>query len=217
VPHSIDYAPRSEKEMITQGINFLNELEKLKAVERRSYPIGLTRKENSAEHSWSLAMAVMTIAPLVDPELDTLRAIQMALLHDVVEIDAGGTFCYADQTGKYERETLAAERIFGMLPKPQAQVYFDLWQEFELRSTKEALFVNAFDRILPMIQNHKGEGRSWIENRVCYEQAFERNQVIKDGSEELWTYALQIMDAARSCGWLPSRKNSDQDDGDNVG
>ena len=200
--------PQSEKEMITQGLNFLNELEKLKAVDRRSYPIGLNRNENSAEHSWSLAMAVMTIAPLVDPELDILRAIQMALLHDIVEIDAGDTFCYADQGGKYERETLAAKRIFGMLPSPQAQAYFDLWKEFEHRSTKEALFVNAFDRILPLIQNHKGEGRSWIENGVCYEQAVERNQILKDGSEELWAYAVQIMDAARASGWLPSNKKS---------
>ncbi|GHC11179.1 HD domain-containing protein [Cerasicoccus arenae] len=195
--------------MITDGINFLNELEKLKAVDRRSYPIGLNRKENSAEHSWSLAMAVMTIAPLVDTELDVFRAIQMALIHDVVEIDAGDTFCYADQSGKYEKELSAAKRIFGILPSPLSQTYLELWQEFEHRSTKEALFVNAFDRILPLIQNHNGEGRSWTENQVYYEQAFERNQTIKDGSEELWIYALQIMDAARKSGWLPSK--SDQD------
>ena len=193
--------------MITNGINFLNELEKLKAVDRRSYPIGLNRKENSAEHSWSLAMGVMTIAPLVDTELDVFRAIQMALIHDVVEIDAGDTFCYHDQSGKYEKELSAAKRIFGILPSPQSQTYFELWQEFELRSTKEALFVNAFDRILPLIQNHNGEGRSWIENQVYYEQAFERNQTIKDGSEELWLYALQIMDAARKSGWLPSKSD----------
>jgi len=199
----------SEKEMITKGINFLKELEKLKAVDRRSYPIGLNRKENSAEHSWSLAMAVMTIAPLVDAGLDTFRAIQMALIHDVVEIDAGDTFCYADQSGKYEREVSAAKRIFEMLPSPQAQTYFELWQEFESRSTKEALFVNAFDRILPLIQNHEGEGRSWIENQVYYEQVFERNRTIKDGSEELWAYALQIMDAARKSGWLPSKAKSE--------
>ena len=193
--------------MITDGINFLNELEKLKAVGRRSYPIGLNRKENSAEHSWSLAMAVMTIAPRVDTELDVFRAIQMALIHDVVEIDAGDTFCYADQSGKYEKELSAAKRIFGLLPSPQSQTYLELWQEFEHRSTKEALFVNAFDRILPLIQNHNGGGRSWTENQVYYEQAFERNQTIKDGSEELWIYALQIMDAARKSGWLPSKSD----------
>ncbi len=191
--------------MLDQGIDFLNELEKLKAVERRSYPIGLNRKENSAEHSWSLAMAAMTLAPLADPELDVPRIIQMALLHDIVEIDAGDTFCYADQSGKYEKEVLAAKRIFGILPNPQAQSYFDLWHEFELASTKEALFANALDRLLPLIQNLHAEGRSWIENQVSYEQVFARNQRIKDGSEDLWTYALKIMEAAREKGWLPNK------------
>lgn len=101
-------------------IEFLNELEKLKAVERRSYPIGLNRKENSAEHSWSLAMAGMTLAPVIDPELDILRIIQMALVHDIVEIDAGDTFCYADQDGSevlwcYALEIMEAAREKGWL------------------------------------------------------------------------------------------------------
>ncbi len=191
-------------EMIEHGIEFLNELEKLKATERRSYPIGLNRRENSAEHSWSLAIAVMTLAPDVDPELDILRIIQMALLHDIVEIDAGDTFCYADQTGKYEKEASAAKRIFGMLPEAQAQSYFDLWQEFELGSSKEAVFANALDRLLPLIQNFHAKGRSWIENQVSYEQVFERNQKISDGSPELWSYALKIIEAARDKGWLPT-------------
>lgn len=189
--------------MIESGIRFLEELDKLKAVERRSYPIGLDRRENSAEHSWSLAMAVMTLAPTADPSLDLLRATQMALLHDIVEIDAGDTFVYADQTGKFGKELAAAERIFGLLPPDQATAYQALWQEFETGSSVEARFVRALDRLLPLILNFHAEGRTWREHGIRYEQVFARNRHIADGSEELWTYALKLMDAAVARGWLP--------------
>lgn len=192
--------------MIEKSITFLNELEKLKAVERRSYPIGLSRRENSAEHSWSLAMAAMTLVPRIDPTLDLFRIIQMALLHDIVEIDAGDTFCYGDQTGKYEKEVAAAKRIFGILPEAQAKAYFEIWHEFESIETREAKFASALDRLLPLIQNFHSEGRSWRENDIGYEQVFDRNQQIGAGSEELWAYAQHIINAAHENGWLPKKR-----------
>jgi putative hydrolase of HD superfamily len=189
--------------MAEKQIKFLIELEKLKGVERRSYPIGLDRRENSAEHSWSLAMAAMALAPVVVPQLDLLRILEMALVHDIVEIDAGDTFCYGDQKGKIEKERTAAQRIFGLLPADQAEQWSQLWEEFEARNTKESLFANSLDRILPLIQNFHGGGKTWLENGVRYEQVMERNLRIQDGSPELWEYARKLIDAAAARGWLP--------------
>lgn len=194
--------------MVEKQIKFLMELEKLKGVERRSYPIGLSRRENSAEHSWSLAVAAMALAPVVDPQLNILRVLELVLLHDIVEIDAGDTFCYADQEGKLEKERLAGQRIFGLLPEEQAQQWLQLWEEFEARSSKESLFANALDRIFPLIQNSHSEGAPWKENGVSYEQVMERNLRICDGSPELWEYARGLIDAAAAKGWLPKRNGS---------
>ena len=189
--------------MAEQQIKFLIELEKLKAVERRSYPIGLDRRENSAEHSWSLAVAAMALAPVVDPQLNLLRILEMALVHDIVEIDAGDTFCYAEQEGKVEKERKAAQRVFGLLPVEQAEHWLQLWEEFEARISKESLFANSLDRILPLIQNFHSGGTTWTENGVSYEQVMERNLRIQDGSPELWEYARKLIDAAAAKGWLP--------------
>lgn len=189
--------------MIEKHIEFLIELEKLKGVERRSFPVGLLRRENSAEHSWSLAVAAMALAPVVDPGLDLLRILEMLLVHDIVEIDAGDTFCYADQEGKLDKERAAAQRIFGLLPEQQARHWLLLWEEFEGRATPESLFANALDRILPLIQNFHSGGKTWTESRVTYEQVIERNQRIADGSAELWDYAKKLIEAAAAKGWLP--------------
>jgi putative hydrolase of HD superfamily len=186
-------------------IAFILECEKLKTVERRTYPTGLTRRENSAEHSWSLALLAMTLIPSVDATLDSLRVLKMLILHDIVEIDAGDTFCYADQGDKAEREQRAAERIFGMLPAPLAGEFTTLWQEFEEGSTKEAAFANAMDRAMPLLQNFSNRGQSWREHGVSYEQVIARNGGIEKVSPELWEHLLAKLDLAAERGWLPKK------------
>lgn len=183
-------------------IPFILECEKLKAIERRSYPVGMNRRENSAEHSWSLALMAMTLIPTVDPTLDTLRVLKMLILHDIVEIDAGDTFCYADQGDKAEREQLAAKRIFGMLPKELESEFTALWEEFEEGATKEADFANAMDRTMPLLQNLSNQGRSWIEHGVSIEQVLGRNRKIGDVSPALWEYIRKLLDEATNQGWL---------------
>lgn len=182
---------------------FILECEKLKAIERRSYPVGFTRRENSAEHSWSLALLAMTLIPAIDPSLDSLRILKMLVLHDIVEIDAGDTFCYADQSGKVERETLAARRIFGLLPEGLNAEFMALWEEFEAGLTKEAAFANAMDRIMPLLQNHANRGKSWIEHGVTLEQVLQRNSVIGKVSPALWEHVRKLLDEAAAQGWLP--------------
>lgn len=127
----------------------------------------------------------------------------MILIHDIVEIDAGDTFCYSDRPDKAECEQRAAERIFGLLSSPLSEYFMDIWMEFEACETKESRFANALDRLLPLIQNYHNGGQSWRENGITYEQAYARNEVIRKGSEELWGFAKELLLDASSRGFLP--------------
>ena len=187
---------------IASIIRFILECDKLKAVERRTIPAGLTRRENSAEHSWSLALLAMVLIPSIDPSLDSLRVLKMLIVHDIVEIDAGDTFCYADQAGKEEREQVAAERIFGLLPPEASGELMELWREFEEGTSKEAAFANAMDRILPLLQNHANGGGSWIEHGISLEQVLGRAGKIAAVSPELWVHVRGLLDSAVDQGWL---------------
>ncbi|MCW1915217.1 HD domain-containing protein [Luteolibacter sp. GHJ8] len=186
------------------ALSFIIECEKLKAVERRSRPIGMPRRENSAEHSWTLALMAMTLGPEINPAMDMLRVIKMLLLHDIVEIDAGDTFCYADQSGKAEREQAAADRIFGLLPAERAAEFMELWHEFEEAATPEAKFANALDRVMPLIQNHANGGGTWSEHGITTEQVLGRAGVIEGVSAELWQHVKSLVAAAQLAGWLKS-------------
>lgn len=188
--------------MTLPALNFILECEKLKAVERRSHPVGLDRPENSAEHSWTLALMAMTLGPQTDPAMDLLRVLKMLVLHDIVEIDAGDTFCYADQTGKLAREQAAADRIFGLLPPERAEEFMALWHEFEEAATSEAKFANALDRVMPLLQNHASGGGSWIEHGITVEQVLGRAGVIEGVSPELWKHVQGLVESARTAGWL---------------
>lgn len=188
--------------MNAETLAFILECEKLKAVERRSRPVGMERRENSAEHSWTLCLMAMTLGPRIDPAMDLLRVLKMLVLHDIVEIDAGDTFCYADQTGKAEREQAAAERIFGILPPEQAGEFMALWHEFENAITPEARFANAMDRVMPLLQNHAHQGSSWIEHGVSAEQVLGRADFVRGVSAELWDHVESLVLSAREAGWL---------------
>jgi putative hydrolase of HD superfamily len=166
----------------------------------------MERRENSAEHSWSLAVLAMTLLPEVEPALDALRVLKMLLVHDIVEIDAGDTFVYGPQEGKAEREQQAAVRLFGLLPEAVGAEFAALWREFEDGKTREAAFAGALDRLMPLIQNFHNEGQSWREHGIRYEQVHARNQSIRQGSAALWEYAEKLMNEACARGFLPKRE-----------
>lgn len=184
---------------IGQQIRFLVETEKLKAVLRQTSPVGVARYENSAEHSWTLALMAVVLAEHVDQQLDLLRVLRMLLIHDLVEIDAGDTFCYdaAANVTKADREARAAERVFGLLPADQASELRELWQEFEARRSAEAAFANALDRLMPLLQNLRNGGGSWREHRIASEQVLNRCRPIEAGSAALWAYAQTVLAEAR--------------------
>src|SRR5262245_30118845 len=113
--------PRVMMDRLARQVAFLVESDKLKTIIRRTPLVDQTRLENSAEHSWHLILVIMVLGEYGRAGIDWLRVLEMAALHDLVEIDAGDTFAY-DAEGhstKTEREAAAADRIFGLLPANQ--------------------------------------------------------------------------------------------------
>lgn len=194
-----------EGDRLNRQLAFLREIDKLKTVLRQSLLTDGSRRENSAEHSWHLAMMAMVLAEHApDGGLDVGRIIRMVLLHDIVEIDAGDTFAYDDKghEDKAEREERAAARLFGLLPEDQRTEFAALWREFEERATPEAKFASALDRLQPMIHNYLTEGHAWQKHGVTARQVLERNRVIAEGSEVLWQFARRLIDSAVEKGYL---------------
>ncbi len=180
-----------------QQIRFIVEMDKLKSVMRRTLLTDESRREDSAQHSWHISTMAFILSEYARcEELDLLKVIKMTLVHDLVEIDAGDTFCY-DTLGnesKLQREKQAADRIFGMLPPDQAGEMHDLWEEFEARRTPEARFAAALDRLQPILNNYVTDGKVWRANGIQKQQVLERNRHMEEGAPELWAYALQLIE-----------------------
>jgi len=180
---------------LQQQIAFLVEIDRLKGVLRRTRLLDGSRYENSAEHSWYLAMAALVLSEYAREPIDLLRVIKMALVHDIVEIDAGDTFVFDEQARQtqHERETRAAERIFGLLPPEQAKEFHALWQEFVERRTPEARFAAALDSLVSVIANAHTQGGSWCENNIPIERVLNFDQRIEQGAPTLWKLAKQLI------------------------
>jgi putative hydrolase of HD superfamily len=189
---------------LKQQLDFLLEIDRLKEVLRQSYICRGLRKENSSEHSWHLAVMALVLAEHANQAVDITRVVKMALVHDLVEIDAGDTFCYDDagNAGKAGRETVAASRIFGLLPEDQSREFRSLWEEFEERATPEARFAAALDRLMPLMHNYYSNGKTWREHGVAAAKVVERNRHIEDGSAQLWAVAKSLIEDAIEKGWL---------------
>lgn len=167
---------------------FILELDKLKAVERKIKPLGLDRYENSAEHSWQLALLALVLAKFANEPFNVEKVIKMLLVHDIGEIDASDVFFFdeAGRTDVKERELRAIERIFGILPAEKGQELFELWDEFENGQTADARFARAIDRLMPVLQNLYNNKQSWVENNITKEQILRKTAYIGEGSEIVW-------------------------------
>jgi len=190
---------------LEQQILFLREIDDLKQVLRQTVLSKDRRQENDAEHSWHLAMLVIVLSEYSDSSsLDILRTLKMVLVHDIIEIDAGDTFCYDihDKAIKTEKEREAAHRIFNLLPRDQALYYIDLWEEFELMNTPEAQFAASVDRLQPLLLNYYSEGHAWKKHGVRRSQVIERNHHIAKGSSELWGFAKALINESVKRGYL---------------
>lgn len=195
------------KIQLTHQLNFILEIDKLKGVIRRNRLVSGEREENSAEHSWHLAIMAMVLAEHANEPVDVSHVIRMVLVHDLVEIDAGDTYAYDAEanSNKEEREQAAAERIFGLLPDDQRRAFRALWDEFEARETTDARFANAIDRVLPLMQNYHSYGKSWRKHHVRADQVRERMAPVRDGSESLWQYTEELIESGIEKGYLTNR------------
>ncbi len=176
-----------ENQRLARQLDFLIEMDRLKSVLRRSPLADGSRVENSAEHSWHLALMASILSAYANEPVDEAHVIRMLLVHDIVEIDAGDTFAY-DRVGnldKAEREQRAAARLFGLLPGDQTADLRALWDEFEARATPEARFANALDRLSPLLNNYLNDGRVWREHDVTLEQVRGRMAPVAQGSAAL--------------------------------
>ena len=189
---------------IADRLAFVYELDKLKTVLRQSMLTDDSRQENSAEHSWHLAMTAMTLAPLADEPVDVARAIKILLVHDIVEIDAGDAFIYdeSQRAAAEAAEVAAADRIFGLLPDAQAREFRALWDEYEARETPEGRFAYACDRLQPLLLNVAIGGGSWRRHGVTADRVKAVNGPIDDGLSRVWAVAEQLIDRAVADGQL---------------
>jgi putative hydrolases of HD superfamily len=191
---------------LEQQLAFAIEIDKLKEVLRQTRLLTNERRENSAEHSWHIALLAILLAEYASEPMDVLHVVKMLLIHDLVEIDAGDTFAYSAEPRAEQalREGLAAQRIFGLLPADQQTEFLALWDEFEASLTAEARFANALDRFMPFLHNFHGNGGTWRLFDVRYEQVLERMDPVRTGSPMLWDVVQALLDRAVEQGLLPT-------------
>lgn len=185
-------------------IAFIKEIDKVKYIQRKTKLFKSERNENDAEHSWHLALMAIVLAEHSNEPIDILKVVKMVLIHDIVEIDAGDVFLYDLQINhsNTDAERLAANRIFGLLPKKQADAFIEIWEEFEAGETNEAKFAKSMDRLEPLLQNTSNNGGTWKEFGVGYQKVYEKKSVIKEGSQTLWTYAEGLINESVEKGIL---------------
>lgn len=191
-------------ERLLKQLAFIMEIDKLKQVVRQTQIMGGARQENSAEHSWQLAIMAMVLAEHANEPVDTGHVVRMVLVHDLIEIDAGDTFAF-DSKGyldKDEREQRAADRIFALLPQDQAEPLRALWDEFEAMATPESRFANALDRLMPMLHNFHNDGGTWRRPGVTLDKVLARQSAIAKGSEVLGAFSVELIERALALGLI---------------
>ena len=189
---------------VQSALRFFMEADRLKGVERRNWLSDGSRRENTAEHSWHLGIAAMVFAAHSTEPVDVGRAVCMALVHDIVEIDAGDTFAYDTSEAaatKRAREEAAADRLFGLLPPALGAHFRELWEEYEAGETPEARYVMAVDRVAPMLLNLAEGASAWREHGISRSRVVQRNgKHVQPSLPEVWAEAMARLDAAAEAG-----------------
>ena len=190
---------------LADQVRFLLEADLLKRVLRRTLISDGSRYENSAEHSWHVALFALVLSEHADQTVDLSRVVVMLLLHDLVEIDAGDTYVYDDAAlaTKAEREQAAAGRLFELLPFDQARGLRDMWEEFEARQTADSRFANAVDRLAAVLLNYVGRGGAWQAHGVEAPQVLARNAVVGEAAPPLGEVVRVVVEDSVARGWLP--------------
>ena len=196
---------KAEITNIANTIQFVLEIDKLKSILRKVRPVGETRYENTAEHSWQIAVFALSLAKALELTIDVNRAVAMLLVHDIGEIDTGDRLVF-EQDGWEDRkaaELRAVERIFALAPRKTGDLLLALWKEFDAGDSPEACFAKAIDRSMPVLLNLNNKGGSWLENGVTYERVVDRvGPEVRNGCPELWDYLKRELEMARGNGFF---------------
>jgi putative hydrolase of HD superfamily len=189
---------------LAEQLGFVLEVDRLKSVLRRGYVADGSRYENTAEHSWTLALMAIVLAEHAAESVDVATVVRMVVIHDLVEVDVGDTYVYDDaaRAAVAEAEARAADRLFGLLPAGQGAELRALWDEFEHGDSAEARFARSLDRFAGFLLNHASEGRSWRENGITTDRVHDRNAMIESGAPPLWDEVRRRLDDARARGWI---------------
>ena len=188
----------STADRLSAQMAFLNEADRLKSVLRATTLCDASRRENSGEHSWHIALYAMILAEHASRPVQIDRVIKMLLIHDLVEIDAGDHPIHGDHdtSAQEQIEQAAADRIFGLLPDNQAQEFRALWDEFEAADTDDAIFAKSVDRVQPVIANLESGGGTWTDYNVTPEQLETRvGAKVRKGAPALWAHLKGRIDA----------------------
>ncbi|MEG1060371.1 MAG: HD domain-containing protein [Oscillospiraceae bacterium] len=178
-------------------LRFIVEIDKMKNIFRKTLIIDGTRRENDAEHSWHIAvMAILLSEYCKDKSVDVMRAVKMALVHDLIEIYAGDTFAYdeAGNSTKEERERDAADRLYALLPQEQGAELRALWEEFDAEITPDARYAAAMDHLQPFIHNYMTDGHTWREGKVTAAQVCKRMEIVRTETPELWGFVERVIE-----------------------
>ena len=191
-------------EDFSKKLEFLITLDKMKTIYRQTLLADKSRRETDAEHSWHIAMMAMLFSEFAPEGVDRDRCIRMCLVHDLVEIYAGDTFCYDVKAGldKSQREKEAAERLFSILPEKDGEELKNLWLEFEAQNTPDSLFAASLDRFQPIINNILTDGHTWRKGNVERKQVEDRMSVIEKGFPAAWKTVCNIIDEAEEKGFF---------------
>ena len=191
---------------LAQQLDFLLQIDQLKAIYRQTtVKCDHNRQENSAEHSWHIGLVAQVLQEYALHDINIHRVTLMLLIHDIIEIDAGDLFAFAESQhhqAQEVKELAAAERLFGLLPAEQGEKMKTLWIEFEQAQSADAQYAKAMDRILPLFQNMANQGGSWVKHSVNKQQVLDRNRYLEVSAPKLWSYTKQQVDLAVTNGWL---------------
>jgi putative hydrolase of HD superfamily len=188
-----------------QQLEFLTEIDKLKKIYRKTILLDSSRQENSAEHTWHMAVAAMLLYEYSNKkDIDLCKVFKMILIHDIVEIDAGDVFAYDDEkySDKMVKEKQAAKRIFGLMPEEQSKVFMDIWIEYEEGKSEEAKFAQALDSFMPILHNYQTKGMQWQKHNITSDRVLAKNKRIEKGSNFLWDYIVSIVQDSVLKGYL---------------
>lgn len=193
------------EERLKKQLSFLIEIDKMKTILRQTLIANGTRQENDAEHSWHMAMVAMVLSEYAAEEIDVNRVVKMCLLHDLIEVYAGDTFCYdkAGHSDKAQREARAADKLFAMLPEEQGAEYRALWEEFDRMDTPDSAFAAAVDRIQPFLLNYCTDGHTWKLVPVNSDMVYERMAPVKTAIPTLWPVLTGMVEECIEKGLLP--------------